>query len=526
MAGNQDQFVGIRRIFSPDSTFSVDMVIYSTQLFMNVVSRIWRSALLLTASGAFLTTSCKQPEAVAPVTSPTTTSTTVVTGAVTNAEVNDWILKNMQEVYYWNDKLPAAPNKALTPDNFFLSLLYDRENTANLNRDRFSWIQASADELKASLSGEETTTGMEFKLFLREANSTDVVAKVLYVQRNSPAEKAGVKRGDVISAVNGTKLTTANYGDLIFGAGNTKTYGFASIENGKFIDSNVTKSITAVVYQANPVYLDSVYTIQGKKIGYLVYNQFVTGPGGSNDKTYDNLVNTVFGKFKAQGINELILDFRYNPGGYVLSATNLGSLIAKGVTGTKTVFARKEWNPVITPVLTKEYGNDFFYDYLQVKANNVGSNLQRVYVLTTSSSASASELVINGLRPYMEVVTIGTTTYGKNVGSITIDDKTRRIKWGMQPIVSKTFNAQNQSDYGSGFVPKIEVKEFSNVAWKPLGDISDALLNEAIFQITGGRTARVGTRSGIETPSVGSSIERKAGGSNMFFTDKLPTLPQ
>ena len=121
----------------------VDMDIYPTQLFMNVVSRIWRSALLLTASGTFLMTSCKQPEEVAPATSPTT-STTIATGAVTNAEVNDWILGNMQEVYYWNDKLPAAPNKALTPDKFFLSLLYDRENTANPNRDKFSWIQESA----------------------------------------------------------------------------------------------------------------------------------------------------------------------------------------------------------------------------------------------------------------------------------------------------------------------------------------------------------------------------------------------
>ena len=147
-------------------------------------------------------------------------------------------------------------------------------------------------------------------------------------------------------------------------------------------------------------------------------------------------------------------------------------------------------------------------------------------MLTTGGSASASELVINGLRPFMEVITIGTTTYGKNVGSITIDDKTKRIKWGMQPIVSKTFNALNQSDYSTGFVPKVEVKEFTNVAWKPLGDISDALLNEAVFQITGGRTARVAVRNGVETRSVDSSIERKAGGSNMFFTDKLPTLNQ
>jgi C-terminal processing protease CtpA/Prc len=414
----------------------------------------------------------------------------------------------------------------MAPDKFFDSILYKYDATTNPSGDRFSWIQESVEDLKASLSGEETTTGMEFKLFLREPNSTDVIAKVLYVQRSSPADKAGVKRGDVISAVNGTKLTTTNYSDLIFGEGNTKTYGFVTIENGKFVDSNVTKSITAVVYQANPVYLDSVYTIQGKKIGYLVYNQFVPGPNNTKSASYDQQLRTVFGKFKAKGINELVLDLRYNPGGYVSSSTVLGSLIGRGINNSK-FFYKKEYNATLTPeyqAYDKKNGSDSFNGFFYNEANNVGSNLQRVYVLTTSGSASASELIINGLRPFMEVVTLGTTSYGKNVGSITIEDENGRIKWGMQPIVSKTFNALNQSDYSTGFVPKVEVKEFSNVVWRPLGDVNDALLNEAIYQITGGRTARVAARAGVEVPSVGSSIERKAGGSNMFFTDKLPAM--
>ena len=492
---------------------------------MNVVTRFLRTALPLLASGAFLLSSCKTPEEVTPVTTPTT-STTVATGAVTDGEVNDWILENMKFWYYWNDKIPATPDKSLTPDKFFDSILYKYNATTNPTGDRFSWIQESVEDLKASLSGEETTTGMEFKLFLREANSTDVIAKVLYVQRNSPADKAGVKRGDVINSVNGTNLTTTNYSDLVFGEGNTKTYGFATIENGKFVDSNVTKSITAVVYQANPVYLDSVYTIQGKKIGYLVYNQFVPGPNSTKSAAYDQQLRTVFGKFKAKGINELVLDLRYNPGGYVSSSTVLGSLIGKGI-NTSKLFYKKEYNATLTPqyqAYDKKNGSDSFNGFFYNEANNVGGNLQRVYVLTTSGSASASELVINGLRPFMDVITLGTTSYGKNVGSITIEDENGRIKWGMQPIVSKTFNALNQSDYSTGFVPKVEVKEFSNVVWKPLGDVNDALLNEAIYQITGGRTARVAARAGVEVPSVGSSIERKAGGSNMFFTDKLPAM--
>ena len=166
--------------------------------------------------------------------------------------------------------------------------------------------------------------------------------------------------------------------------------------------------------------------------------------------------------------------------------------------------------------MEKQYGKAFFYDYFQAKASNIGANLNRVFVLTTSRSASASELVINGLKPYMTVSTIGTKSYGKNVGSITISDSKKQIKWGIQPIVTKSFNSLGQSDYNAGFVPTVEVKEPLNP--KPFGDISEALLNEAIFQITGARTARRAITAEVQSPTIiASSIDRKAAGSNMFI---------
>jgi C-terminal processing protease CtpA/Prc len=444
------------------------------------------------------------------------TPTTDVTVAE-NQKVNDWILENMQDYYYWNDKLPSNPDKTQAPSDFFDSILYTYDATTNPNGDRFSWIQESADELEASLSGETTTTGMEYNLYLRASGSTGVIAQVLYVLPNSPAEKAGIKRGDIIAKVNGQLLTTDNYASLLF-TGTTFTFGFATFNGSALTDTDRSVSVTATVYQENPVFMDSVYTYGSKKIGYLVYNQFVPGANNSTAGEYDAQVDAIFSFFKNQGVNELVLDLRYNPGGYTSSSANLASLIGKGIS-TSSVYFKEEWNSILTPYLTQEYGSGFFVQNFVSKAQNIGANLQRVFVLTTDHTASASELIINGLKPYMQVITIGTTTYGKNVGSITITDKTGAIKWGMQPIVFKSFNSLGQSDYSTGFVPNIEVEE--PAVLQPLGSVQEDLLNEALYQITGSSVnARRAVKSGNQLTLLNSSILRKAGGGRMIKTLK------
>jgi carboxyl-terminal processing protease len=469
--------------------------------------------LLLAGSVAFLA-SCKTDEDVVPATTTTTPGSTTQPAPSTDLAVNKWILESLQTYYYWNDKLPANPNLSQAPEQFFLSLLYDRNNTANLQRDRFSWIDASATELVASLNGESLSTGIEFKVFLRTSGGEDVIGKVLYVLPNSPAQRAGIKRGDFFYQVNGQRLTRANYGNLLYGNVSAYTFGMLAISNNQLVDSNVTRQLTATVLQEDPVYLDSVYTIGAKKIGYIVYNQFVPGPNGSNSTAYDQKLDNIFGKFKAQGVNELVLDLRYNPGGYVSSASKLASLIVKGAKAGD-VFAEKRWNPILTAELKKQSNSDgYFYDRFVTKANNIGANLSRVYVLTTDGTASASELIINGLKPYMTVNTIGGTTYGKNVGSITLSDAPAGTKWGMQPIVSRSFNKVGQSDYWQGFTPTVAASE--PLVLKPLGDLSETFLNEAIFQISGTRTARRAAEVQMTTEAIGSSISRKAGGSNMF----------
>jgi carboxyl-terminal processing protease len=435
-----------------------------------------------------------------------------------NGLVDNWILSNMRELYYWNDKIPANPDTTLAPKAFFESILNTYDATTNPTGDRFSWIEESATDLEASLSGETTTTGMEYNLYLRSAGSDDIIAQVLYVLPGSPAEKAGIKRGDIISKVNGQLLSRTNYSDLLFGSSTTFTFGLATVNGNALVDTDVNRTVTATVYQENPVFLDSIYSVGGKTVGYLVYNQFVPGANTSEANEYDARLDAIFGDFKARGVNELVLDLRYNPGGYTSSSANLASLIGKGV-GPGKLYFREEWNTSITPLLRQEYGDSFFVQNFLTKAQNIGGNLSRLFVLTTDQTASASELIINGLRPYMPVTTIGTTTYGKNVGSITITDDTGRIKWGIQPIVFKSFNSAGQSDYATGFAPTIEVEE--PLTLLPLGDTREALLSTALGQISGtAATARVGVAQVNPLAGIGSSIQRKAGGGRMVKTMK------
>nr|WP_240543819.1 S41 family peptidase [Spirosoma foliorum] len=445
----------------------------------------------------------------------TTDDVTPQTSATTseNQTIDSWILSNMRDVYYWNTKIPANPDTTLAPDVFFNSILNTYNATSNPDGDRFSWIENDASTLTAELSGQTTTTGMEYNLYLRSSGSTGVIAQVLYVLPGSPAQLAGIKRGDIISKVNSQLLTTSNYSDLLL-TGTTFTFGFATISGSSLVDTDKTISVTATTFQENPVFLDSIYTVGSKKVGYLVYNQFVPGANGSEADEYDAQVDAVFSNFKAQGVTELVLDLRYNPGGYTSSSANMASLIGKGVSSSKLYF-REEWNTSITPLLQQAYGSSFFIQNFLDKSQNIGDNLSRVFVLTTDHTASASELIINGLRPYMTVTTIGTTTYGKNVGSITVTDDSGKIKWGMQPIVFKSYNSLGQSDYATGFTPSIEVDEPINLL--PLGDTNEDLLNTALSQISGSvASGRKATSSGNPLINLGSSIQRKAGGHSMI----------
>ncbi|TKT94070.1 S41 family peptidase [Dyadobacter frigoris] len=435
----------------------------------------------------------------------------------TNTETNQWILDQMKTWYYWNDKITASPDLTLEPEAFFNSLLYKFDATLRPDGDRFSWIESDADALKAELSGSTKTTGMELKLFYYPTGGSNIVGIVAYTLPGSPAALAGFKRGDVFTRINDQKLTASNYYDLVYSDA-AKNFTMGSFnDKDSIIETTIKKDVTPVSFQEDPVFFDTTFQYGSNTIGYLVYHQFITSKNGSDKKEYDTELDNKIAAFKSKNVNSLILDLRYNPGGYVSSATNLASLIGKNISASK-VFYYKGYNSTITPVLQKEYGDDYFNDKFASKSQNIGSNLNNLIILVSSRTASASELLINGLKPYMTVTLVGDKTVGKNVGSITLSDKSGKVKWGLQPIVTRSYNSLKQSGYSAGFTPDIAAKE--GLRLYPYGNAKDPLLGAALAQIVGAPVTRKTPeqlRTSASYVEIMSTIEKKAGGSNMFF---------
>jgi len=405
-----------------------------------------------------------------------------------NTNINQWIQDNMDVLYYWNTKMPVQKDKTIFPSDYFKSILYTAE-------DHFSYIAEDYNELLGQLNGVQKEAGYDFTLLRVKDTPKDVCGIINYIKPNSPASSTDLRRGDVFLTVNGKQLTTDNYQDLTGEMSAPHTLG---VYRDGYTQLQ-SLSLSVAEYEENPVFLDSIYQTGGKKIAYLIYN-FFASDNGDYSYSYLKELNTIFGKFKQANVNELVLDLRFDGGGNAEIATALASMISGK--GSSDLFYTEQYNSIVDKELKKElkelgdnYNKTFFNDNLILRNKdgdivdqsipvNKLTGLSRLYVLTSQWTASASELIINGLKPYMPVTLIGWTTYGKNVGMWFIYEtdslKQKDNHWGMLPIVFKLYNSKNESDYTNGFAPDIEINEYDVDPMLPLGDTHEVLLEAAL----------------------------------------------
>ena len=420
--------------------------------------------------------SCKK--SVTADSSPATGTTTTVSASNL---LKDSLYLYTKEIYLWQEVIPGYD--VFNPRQYTGATDLDAA-TAEMNAikalqplDRFSFVTTKAKSTALS-----TGAAVDYGFFIKGA-SVDKVQPydsvhwyVEYVFDKSTAGTAGVTRGWYINKINNTDLTYTQAGadllnSIFFGTTNSATFEFVKPDG-----STATFDLSKTSFTSNSVLYKNVITTGSKKVGYFVFKQFFGAPSITE-------LNDVFSYFNAAGISELVVDLRYNPGGSTATQDVLANLIAPSSANNRVMY-KYIFNTSLQngnfPLLQKKTGygsTSFSQDNNTQKFSTTGSlNLSRVFFIVTGGTASASELLINNLKPYMDVKLIGDTTYGKPVGFFPVDI----YDYSIYPISFKTVNSVGNADYYTGFFPDKIAPDGVNKNWD---DITEPCLASALKYI-------------------------------------------
>lgn len=415
--------------------------------------------------------------------------------AIATSEINDFVWKGMNAVYLYKPEIPDLANNRFvtnedyanylnsfsTPESLFESLKYLPNSV-----DRFSRIYSNYFDLQNQLGGTTLNNGIEFNLYLVPGSETEVYGAITLVLNNSVADNLGLERGQIFRGIDGVNLTTNNYVSLLSQTSYTLNFGdyndngTPEPEDDSISLNNESASLTKVAYTENPVHKTEILNVGSTTVGYLMYNGF--------NANFNNALNAAFGQFQAANIDELVIDLRYNGGGSVQTAAYMGSMVTGQFTGE--IYSKLFYNDN----LSNNDKNYLFTNTIEGVGAINSLNLTRVYVLTTNRrTASASELVINSLKPYIQVIVIGENTVGKTQASVTVYDSPTLFSeenanpghlYAMQPLIANSTNVNDQLVPSNGLTPDIDITEIP-FTLGVLGDANEPLLAAALEHISG-----------------------------------------
>ena len=387
-------------------------------------------------------------------------------------EIEDFIWQGLNTYYYWQSSVADLADKRFDSQKSYASYLSQFNENHELlfesllsDKDRFSWIMSDYILLENQLSRLYTTSGMMPGL-ARIGESNDLVAFVRYVLPDSDAAAKNIERGNLFLSVNNEQLTIDNYRDLLTSDVGSFSIQLAQINGQMITPTGVSVDLVKVEIQENPIHIHKLIELNNTKIGYLMYNGFVAD--------YDDQLENAFAEFQTQGVDNLIVDLRYNRGGQTSSAIKLASMITGQFSGE--VFAQTQHNDKLS-----SYNENYLFEAIAVQLK-----MDQLFVISSAETASASELLINGLSPYIDVILVGDDTTGKNVGSYSIydwiDDEGNvnpRHTWAMQPIALKIANSEGFADFENGLQPDHSLQEdLANMG--VLGEIDEPLLEKTL----------------------------------------------
>lgn len=375
---------------------------------------------------------------------------------------SDHVLSSEDSIYYavneimhywylWNTEVPEI-------DYMGHNSPQDLMNALTIDIDEWSFV----DKLETvnSYFNEGEDFGFGFYLgWDTEYPSPETNLRVLFVYNNTDAYTAGIRRGCIIREMNDVpvqEMTQAQF-DAFFST-DAGTMKFDFVDN---FGNNHTTTLSKEEYNMNAVLFSDTYNVSGNITGYMVFQSFLGYSKTEMEETID--------LFKDAGITELIIDLRYNGGGYVTLAQELANIIVPESAVGETFFD-KLYND------DRSSENDTTVKFMTDSRN---LNLNRVFFITNQYSASASELVINGLEPHMDVIKIGERTYGKPVGM----DGFLFQDWLIYPVTAISANAAGYSDYFNGLAPDKQVNDWHKYDW---GDETEPALSQAFHYISFG----------------------------------------